>query len=222
MTIENLTAQSTFLKSICHQLYEARSNYHLLGLIEAGMSLQGMTSNMVSALSKYPVLQWAMVPRREKDLIELAPYLIDLSFIEADKDEAITTFSEWLFKQKSLSTWGLFIISDNSFSEILPTLRSFLYIHFEKQRSYFRYFHPRFFDSFWKDLGEKDKCKFLEYVGIVFYFDFYNSEIIHFSSIVNGDLRDVAFNLDNNITKELSNLLIEKKVISKKKDASHG
>jgi len=173
--------QQAFVLDLFKTIQKNYKSNELLSLVEAGASLNGATSDLLAAIENYPPDQWAVLLHDNTMIEEVAPYLVSLKapswFREGDP---LTTFTDWLAGQQHFSHWGVFFVTEADFSEVKSFWQRFSYASFGGDKTaYFRFYHPRFFHSLIKNLGKKDYNRIGTVVNMIFYFDYYQPNIVH-------------------------------------------
>jgi len=173
--------QRDFVLDVSKTLQKKYKSNDLLSLIEAGVSLNGATSDLLAAIENYPPRQWSVLLHDKTMIEEVAPYLVSLQapgwYAE---DDPLTTFTDWLAEQAHFSRWGVFFVTEAGFSEVKTFWQRFSYASFNnKKTAYFRFYHPRFFHSLIKNLGRKDYAQVGAVVNMIFYFDYFQPNIVH-------------------------------------------
>lgn len=150
-----------------------------LALLEAGSALNGATSDLLAAIEDYPPRQYSVLLQDARRLEEVAPYLINLEKPPRGP-AALTEFADWLFAQEDFARLGVFFISAAPFLQVKSFWQRFAYTRFANDRqAYFRFYHPRFFDSLLKKLGKKEYQYISSVAEMIFYFDYFNPNIVH-------------------------------------------
>lgn len=173
--------QRDFVLDISRTLQKNYKSNALLSLMEAGASLNGATSDLLAAIENYSPRRWSVLLHDHAMIEEVAPYLVSLqtpAWFEAG--DPLTTFTDWLAGQAYFSRWGVFFVTESAFSEVKTFWQRFSYARFAgKKTAYFRFYHPRFFHSLIKNLGRKDYARVGAVVNMIFYFDYFQPNIVH-------------------------------------------
>ena len=187
--------QRDFVLDISRTLQRNYKSNELLSLMEAGASLNGATSDLLSAIEDYPPKKWSVLHNTMFE--EVAPYLVSLQmppwFQEGDP---LTTFIDWLADQTYFSHWGVFFITESDFSEVKTFWQRFSYTSFAgKETAYFRFYHPWFFHSLIKKLGKKDYARIGAIVNMIFYFDYFKPNIVYIYRFYQNDHKVEQYDL---------------------------
>lgn len=173
--------QRDFILYFSQALERQKNAGELLALLEAGMALNGATSDFVSALDDYPPHQSAALISDAEGIEEVAPYLINLKTPDWYREgDPLTTFTQWLARQENFSRWGIFFVTETPFEEVRTFWQRFSHtVASEGEATYLRFYHPRFFHTVIKSLNSSDVSRLSKIVNTIFYFDYYLPNILH-------------------------------------------
>jgi hypothetical protein len=146
-------------------------------ILEAGISVKAVTSELVSALEDYDPPQWRSLLRIQDDaeLAQLATYLIELEPEHSDpyaKEAGITHFTQWLLSHPDLPRWGFFAVSSRPFEEVLSYISRFAVVELGNgANAFFRFAHPPYFVSLLSSMEESEIKDMGDHLERVFLFD---------------------------------------------------
>jgi Domain of unknown function (DUF4123) len=146
-------------------------------ILEAGVSVKAVTSELVAALEDYDPPQWRSLLRIQDDaeLAHLATYLIELEPEHSDpyaKEAELTHFTQWLLSHPDLPRWGFFAVSSRPFEEVLSHISRFAVVELDNgANAFFRFAHPPYFMSLLSSMEESEIKDMGDYLERVFLFD---------------------------------------------------
>jgi len=201
--------QRDFALNFAAYLEQNRQYGSLMAILEAGGALNGATSDLLSALEDYPPRQYAPLLRGGDALDEVAPYLINLQKPAwAVTGAPLTDFTDWLFADADFARLGVFFVSRAPFADVKAFWRKFSHTRVDKDKTaYFRFYNPRFFNALLNNMGSGFYQSVAAVAELIFYFDCFNSNILHVYHFYPEGWRAEQFDLGQENTVALASAL---------------